>query len=82
MARNRGIAKINILSQASNVRMLHIMRRQGAAMHYFGDQIEAELKLPRSSVASIAEECMVESWARLGELGRSPPWASDGRFWR
>ena len=72
VARNRGIATINILSQASNARMLHIMRRQGAAMHYVGDQIEAELKLPGPSVASIAEEWMVESRARLGELVRFP----------
>lgn len=68
-ARNRGMTTLRMLSQASNLRMLHILRRGGARMHYAGDQVEAELTLPPASAASLAEEWMEESRARLRALG-------------
>ena len=68
VARNRGVAKLHVLSQASNLRMLQILRRHGAAMHYAGDQIAAEVTLPPANTATLAEEWLAESGARLGEL--------------
>jgi len=65
-ARNRGITTLHMLSQASNLRMLHILSRSGARMSYAGDQVEAELTLPPLTAASLAAEWLEESRARLG----------------
>jgi RimJ/RimL family protein N-acetyltransferase len=64
-ARNRGMATLHMLTQASNQRMLHILRRSGARMRFAGDQVELELVLRPATAASLAEEWMEESRARL-----------------
>jgi GNAT superfamily N-acetyltransferase len=65
-ARNRGLTRLQILTQASNLRMLHILRREGAALRFAGgDQIEGMMDLAPASAATFAEEWMEEAWARM-----------------
>ena len=66
VARNRGFARLHVLTQAANTRMLHILRREGARLRFAGgDQIEGELELPPATPVTFAEEWMQEACARL-----------------
>jgi len=62
-ARNRGFGRLHFLTDASNLRMLHILRRLGAAMRFAGSQVEAELALTPATSASLAQEWLEDTGA-------------------
>jgi hypothetical protein len=67
-ARNRGASVLHIMTQATNFRMVRILRRLGATMQRTGSEIEAEVKLAPASAVTIAEEWGEQSWALACEL--------------
>ncbi len=61
VARNRGVRKLQVTTQATNVRMLCILRKLGAELRRAGDQVEGEIALAPATGASLAED-----WAAAG----------------
>ena len=65
IARNRGIATLRLLVAAGNWRMRSIAQKLGAHTALAGGEIEAELTLGPATAATLAEEWLEESAARM-----------------
>ena len=64
-ARNRGVQTLFIHALSENTAMLKIARSAGATVERAGSESEAWLKLPSDTLASHAEEVVVEQAAEI-----------------
>ena len=64
-ARNRGVQTLFIHALSENTAMLNIARSAGATVERSGSESEAWLKLPSDTLASHAEEVVVEQAAEI-----------------